>query len=340
MKLDLAVQAERIGPRRLVSIFFGGGTPSLMDPDAVADLIGEARRLFPPSDDVEIALEANPTDAEASRFAALAGAGVERLSLGVQSLDDKALAFLGRNHGAAEARRAIETAGAAFARVSVDLIYARPQQTVAEWTRELREAASSGVGHISPYQLTIEPGTAFDRARSRGRLVTPDETTAAALYDATQETLSDLGFDAYEVSNHARDATQRSRHNLAVWRGGEYLGVGPGAHGRVIVGTQRRAPRGARALGDYVERVSRAGVGLDVDEALSPREIAEEAAMLGLRRAEGAPFEGLAPLGLGPDDARVRDLEDAGLIRVADGRLAATAAGRRVLDALVRTLLV
>jgi coproporphyrinogen III oxidase-like Fe-S oxidoreductase len=202
-----------------------------MDPAQVARVIETAKALWTPVDDLEISLEANPTDAETDRFEALAAAGVARLSLGVQALNDQALALLGRNHDAGSARRAIAVAAKAFPRLSADLIYARPGQTVEAWSAELAELLAYGPEHVSPYQLTIEHGTAFDRAVGRGKLVVPDEDLAAALFETTQSVLEAAGFDAYEVSNHARGEAARSRHNLVYWRGHDYVGVGPGAHG-------------------------------------------------------------------------------------------------------------
>lgn len=340
MRADLAEQAARLGPRRLVSVFLGGGTPSLMDPAAAAGLIAEARRLFPPAGAVEVTLEANPTDAEADRFAAFAAAGVGRLSLGVQALDDAALAFLGRNHDAAAARRAAQAAARTFARLSIDLIYARPGQTPEAWAAELGEAIDWGAEHVSPYQLTIEPETAFGRAVRRGTLVPPDEDAAAALYETTQAVLEGAGFEAYEVSNHARGAAARSAHNLAVWRGVEYLGVGPGAHGRLELGGARTATRAEARIGDYVDRVETTGVGWAEATAYAPAEAAEERLMLALRTAEGAPLELLADLGLDPAAEPAAALVEGGFLAVRDGRIAATAAGRPVLDALIRRLLV
>ncbi len=206
---DLSAQAERLGPRRLTSIFFGGGTPSLMDPDWTGEIVSTARRLFQPAADLEVTLEANPTDAEAGRFAAFADAGVNRLSLGVQSLDDDALAFLGRNHDAAAARRAAAVARRAFPRLSIDLIYALPTQTAAAWRAALAEALTLGPEHVSAYQLTLEPGTAFDRAVRRGRWAPPQDDPAGELYETTQAVLGAAGFDAYEVSNHARGVPAR-----------------------------------------------------------------------------------------------------------------------------------
>ena len=336
---DLAAQAALIGPRRLESIFFGGGTPSLMAPEAVAAVIARAKTLFPGGDGIEITLEANPTDAEAGRFAALADAGVTRLSLGVQALDDAALRFLGRNHSAAEARRAAEMAGRAFDRLSIDLIYARPCQSVQAWAAELRTALDWGFEHVSPYQLTIEPRTAFGLAAARGTLVVPDEDLAAALYETTQEVLGAAGFEAYEVSNHARGDAARSAHNLHVWRGGEYLGVGPGAHGRLRLDGARTATIAHRKIGDYIAGVA-AGTPWAEREALDARAEAEERLMLGLRVSEGVDVGLLAPLGLAVGDARVGPLVEGGFLQVRDGRIAATAAGRPVLDAVLRGLLV
>jgi len=336
---DLEAQAARLGPRSLVSVFFGGGTPSLMDPDAAGRIVETARRLFPAGPGLEVTLEANPTDAEAGRFHAFAASGVNRLSLGVQSLDDAQLAFLGRNHSAAEARRATETARAAFPRLSVDMIYARPGQTVAAWTAELEAALELGAEHVSPYQLTIEEDTAFARAVARGQWSPPDGDTGADLYDATQAVLAAAGFDAYEVSNHAMGDEARSTHNLEIWRGAEYVGVGPGAHGRLVLDGQRTATRAARGIGDYVARVREAGVGWDEAETLDPVAAAEERLLLGLRIREGVPLAQVAVLGLDPAAAHIRRLIGAGLIDIDARRIRVTDAGRLVLDRLLAELL-
>ncbi len=333
---DLAGQAALIGPRRLVSVFFGGGTPSLMPPDVAAQLIGQAVRLWPPGSPVEVTLEANPRDHE--RFADFAAAGVQRLSLGVQSLDDDALAFLGRDHDAAEARRALAAALAAFPRVSIDLIYARPGQTPAAWAAELAEAAALGAEHISPYQLTIEPGTAFGRAAGRGRLKVPDEDAALALYETTQDVLEGAGFEAYEVSNHTRGRNARSRHNLAVWGGIEYVGVGPGAHGRIQIDGARVATVAARRAGDYIAAVAGAGLGFASREPLSAHEEAEERLLLGLRTSEGVRWSALRPLGLQPAHPLVGDLVAGGWLASGPATLIATAKGRTVLDHLIARL--
>jgi putative oxygen-independent coproporphyrinogen III oxidase len=331
---DLAAQAAEAGPRDLVSIFFGGGTPSLMAPGQVAGIIAAARAAFSASGALEVTLEANPTDAEAGRFAAFAEAGVNRLSLGVQALDDASLAFLGRNHGAEEAKRAAALAACLFPRLSLDLIYARPGQTEAAWTRELRQAAALGAEHISPYQLTIEPGTAFDRAVRRGTLTPADPDLGARLYETTQDVLQAEGFEAYEVSNHARGPEARSRHNLVYWRGEDYLGVGPGAQGRLTLSGARQATEAIPAIPAYIARVSEHGTGLAARETLAAVEAAEERLLMGLRTLEGVPLAELAPLPL----SRLPDLEAAGFVRTAEGRLFATARGRPVLNRVIEEL--
>lgn len=332
---DLQAQAGLIGSRRLASIFLGGGTPSLMAPEAVAAVIARIRSLFRAEGPVEVTLEANPTDAEAGRFAALRDAGVNRLSLGVQSLDDDALRFLGRNHSAQEARRAIALAAAAFDRLSIDLIYARPGQSVADWTQELRTAVDLGFEHVSPYQLTLEATTAFGRALARGILVPPDEDLAAALYETTQAVLSDAGFEAYEVSNHARGIAARSAHNIHVWRGGDYLGIGPGAHGRLTLDGVRTATVAQRKIGAYVAAVAAASSWVE-RESLDDAGAAEERLLLGLRTVEGAPMAAVERLGIG---TRVDGLVEDGFLTVAGGRVVATETGRPVLDAVLKVLL-
>jgi oxygen-independent coproporphyrinogen-3 oxidase len=335
---DLEAQAALTGPRRLASIFFGGGTPSLMDPAAVARIIERARALFDPRGPIEITLEANPTDAEADRFAALAAAGVNRLSMGVQALDDASLKLLGRNHSADEARRAVAVAARAFPRLSIDLIYARPDQTVADWRAELSEALDLGFEHVSPYQLTIEPTTAFGRAFARGTLIPPDEDLAAELYETTQGVLEAAGFDAYEVSNHARGVAARSAHNLHVWRGGDYVGVGPGAHGRLTLDGVRTATVAHRSIMDYISGVASAAPWTERD-GQSPLDAAEERLLLGLRTVEGVSLADLAALDLSPDRDRLADLLSDGFLRLEHDRIAATATGRPLLDAALKALL-
>ncbi|MBL8553134.1 MAG: coproporphyrinogen III oxidase [Phenylobacterium sp.] len=335
---DLSAQRELSGARELVSVFFGGGTPSLMEPAAVGEIVAAARRLWTPRDDLEVSLEANPTDAEADRFAALADAGVNRLSLGLQSLDDAALRFLGRNHDAAEGLRAAEAAAKAFPRLSVDLIYALPDQTPGAWRAELEAAVALGAEHVSPYQLTIEEGTAFARAVRRGRFAPPDDEAGADLYDTTQAVLEQHGFHAYEVSNHARGEGARSRHNLVYWRGWDYVGVGPGAHGRVTLGGAREATEAADRPADYIRRVGETGVGFASRETLTPAEAAAERLLSGLRIADGVPFADLAALGLEPGHATVQHLVELGLVTADAGRLQATPDGRRVLDRVTAEL--
>lgn len=334
---DLAAQRALTGPRRLVSVFFGGGTPSLMDPAAVARVIETARRLWDAARDLEISLEANPTDGETGRFAALAGAGVNRLSLGVQALDDASLAFLGRNHDAAAARRAAETAARLFPRLSLDLIYARPGQTPDLWAEELRRALDWGPEHLSPYQLTIEQGTAFDRAVRRGSFRPADEALGAALYETTQTVLEAAGFDAYEVSNHARGEAARSRHNLVYWRGRDYVGAGPGAHGRLTLAGARTATTAARGIDAYIRRVADTGVGFEA-ETLSPLEAAEERLLMGLRIDEGVGWDEVGALELSPDAPVVQALVAEGLLADDTARLRATRDGRLVLDWLTGRL--
>jgi oxygen-independent coproporphyrinogen-3 oxidase len=333
---DLAAQAELTGPRQLASIFFGGGTPSLMDPAWAAEIVAQAGRLWTPAPDLEVTLEANPTDAEARAFERFAQAGVTRLSLGLQALDDAALAFLGRNHDAAAGRRAAEAARAAFPRLSLDLIYARPGQAPEAWARELREAVGLGAEHVSPYQLTIEAGTAFERAVRRGRWRPPDEALGAALFETTQAVLGEAGFDAYEVSNHAKGAAARARHNLGYWRGWDYVGAGPGAHGRITTPAGREATCAAARPADYIARVAETGLGFESRTALAPREVAEERILSGLRITEGVALSEVAALEIPP--GRIAGLVELGLLADAPGRLRATPAGRLVLDRLTAEL--
>ena len=329
---DLRAQRELTGDRRLVSIFLGGGTPSLMDPAWAAELIALARALWSPDDPVEVTLEANPTDAEADHFAAFAQAGVDRLSLGLQALDDASLALLGRNHDAASARRAATLAAKTFPRLSLDLIYARPNQTPQAWREELSEAIDLGAEHLSPYQLTIEAGTAFDRAVRRGQLVPPGEDLAAELFETTQSVLETAGFTAYEVSNHARGQAARSRHNLVYWTGTDYVGVGPGAHGRLTRHGVRIATHAHAKPADYIAAVRQDGAGFATQERLTPIEVAEERLLAGLRIEQGVSFDEVHALGLSPVHPEVGELIAAGLLAPDPDRLRATPAGRLILD--------
>jgi oxygen-independent coproporphyrinogen-3 oxidase len=330
---DLAANAALTGPRRLASIFLGGGTPSLLAPEQVAAIVAAARDLWDADPDLEVTLEANPTDAEAARFAGFAEAGVDRLSLGVQSLRDETLRFLGRNHDVAAARRATACALATFPRVSLDLIYAVPGQSPAAWADELREAIALGAEHISPYQLTIETGTAFERATRRGILRPPPADLGADLYDVTQSLLVGAGFESYEISNHARGAVARSRHNLIYWRGHDYVGVGPGAHGRLTLADGRFATAAPRDIADYVTRVRQTGGGAAL-ERLDAREIALERLLMGLRTDEGVDLTDLAALDIPP--SRWPDLDR--WVRLAGGRARLTAVGRPLLDRIAAEL--
>jgi oxygen-independent coproporphyrinogen-3 oxidase len=342
LRTELAHEAARLGPRRLTSIFFGGGTPSLLSPESIAQLIEDARAAFVPTPDMEITLEANPTSIEAGRFRAYAAAGVNRVSIGVQALEAAALAFLGREHSAAQAVAAVELARATFPRLSFDLIYARPGQELAAWRAELRDALALAADHLSLYQLTIEAGTKFHTLYGRGAFTLPDDELAAALYEATAEEAARYGLAPYEISNYARPGGE-SRHNLTYWRYEEYAGIGPGAHGRVTLDGQLTATsrhRGPEAWADLVER---AGTGQTHMETLAPRERGREALLMGLRLAEGISLPRFAArTGLALDDAIdlavQRDLIAAGFLVRDEQRLAATAAGRRRLDALLPEL--
>jgi oxygen-independent coproporphyrinogen-3 oxidase len=342
LRRELAWEAARLGPRRLGSIFFGGGTPSLMAPETVAALIEDARALFAAEDDLEITLEANPTSVEAARLAAFREAGVNRLSLGVQALDDGALAALGRRHDAGEAMAALEHARAVFPRLSFDMIYARPGQDLAAWRAELRRALGLAADHLSLYQLTIEPGTAFEALHRRGEIVLPDEELATALYDATAEECARFGLAAYEISNYARPGAE-SRHNLAYWRYGDYAGIGPGAHGRVTIGGTLRATRRHRAPEPWAERVEHDGHGSTEEEIVAPRDRAREALLMGLRLAEGIDLAWFAArTGVALADAVDGEILaaciEAGYVVEGDARLCATVEGRRRLDALLPRL--
>ena len=342
LRTELAWEAARLGRRPLGSIFFGGGTPSLMEPHLVADLVADATALFDPLPDLEITLEANPTSVEAGRLAAFAQAGVNRASLGVQSLDPDALALLGRQHSAAQAAAALETARRIFPRLSFDLIYARPGQSLPAWQAELDRALSLCADHLSLYQLTIEPGTVFEGMHRRGELALPDDEAAAALYLATAERAARHGLAPYEVSNYARPGAE-SRHNLAYWRYGDYAGIGPGAHGRVSLGDQLLATRRHRAPEPWADRVERQGHGSTAEEAVEPADRAREMLLMGLRLAEGidaarfAARTGVAlPDALDADTLRRALQED--YVTFDGARLAATAEGRLRLDALLPAL--
>ena len=336
---DLASEARRPGKAPITSVFFGGGTPSLMPPALVASVLARADALFGLAPDVEITLEANPSSVEAANFAALAAVGVNRVSLGIQSLDDGALRLLGRLHSAREALDALATAQAHFGRVSIDLIYARPGQTPDSWQRELERALGFGTEHISLYQLTIEPGTRFATDVRRGALVPLDDDAGADLFALTRELTTAAGLPAYEISNHARPGCE-SRHNLAYWQYRDYAGIGPGAHGRRggLATVRHKKPE------NYLAAVERQGHGLAEERALPLREQAEEALMMGLRLAAGVDLGALSQrFGLARDtmiDARKLALYGAqGLVREDGPRLIVTDAGMPLLDALLPELI-
>lgn len=336
-----AAAAER---RTIGSVFFGGGTPSLMEPETVAALIDRIAARWRVAHDVEITLEANPNSAEQSRFAAFRAAGVNRLSLGVQALDDASLAALGRGHSAAEALAAVALAARTFDRYSFDLIYARPRQSRAAWEVELRRAIAIAGDHLSLYQLTVEPGTAFAARHARGELVLPAEHDAAELYEATQAMLEDAGLAAYEISNHARPGGE-CRHNLAYWRYEDYVGVGPGAHGRLTLDGFKTATRQERAPETWLASVERTGHASAERRALAPGESGQEALMMGLRLSEGIDPASFARRTATSLDSAIsahalaRLVEGGFIVRRTDGGLAATPAGRRVLNAVLAELM-
>ena len=324
---DLAHEAD-VGPTRpLTSIFFGGGTPSLMPPETVAAIIEAAERHWGFADDVEITLEANPSSVEAARFQGLALAGVNRISLGLQALDDEALRFLGRAHDVAEGLGALDTAQEAFNRVSFDLIYALPGQSLPDWEKVLARALSFGTGHLSLYQLTIEPGTRFAAMAARGELVPTDPDHGADLFETTRAMTAAAGLPAYEISNHARRG-QESRHNLTYWRYGDYLGVGPGAHGR----REGVATARARKPENWLTRIDRDGQGIELEEALSPDTQQREALVMGLRLDEGLARSRTDPA---VDQRAVERLCAMGLVEQTQERLRVTPSGMLLLDAIL-----
>jgi putative oxygen-independent coproporphyrinogen III oxidase len=332
---DMAHEAMIVPGRPLSSIFFGGGTPSLMPPATVAALIGAAERHWGFAPGIEITLEANPSSVEAARFADLASAGVNRVSLGLQSFDDAALAFLGRAHGAAEGLAALDTAQAHFGRVNFDLIYALPGQGVAEWAAMLTRAIGLGTGHLSLYQLTIEPGTRFATLHAQGKLAATDPDHAADLFETTRAISGAAGLPAYEVSNHAR-AGEESRHNLTYWRYGDYLGIGPGAHGR----RRAQATVRHRKPENWLSAVAARGEGIATEEELAPETRATEALLMGLRLDEGIDLARLAARTGLPEDvlvdrAAVARLSGLGFVEPAGERLRVTPEGMLLLDAIL-----
>jgi len=336
---EVAQTADRTPGRTVSSIFLGGGTPSLMEPATVGAILDAVAGHWNVAPDAEITMEANPSSVEAERFRGYRAAGVNRVSLGVQALNDVDLRFLGRLHDVAEARKAIDIARATFPRISFDLIYARPGQTSDAWARELGAALELAADHLSLYQLTIEDDTPFAALRKAGKLRIPDEETAAELYAVTRETCAAAGMPAYEISNHARPGAE-CRHNLVYWRYGEYAGIGPGAHGRLKLRDGRHATATERVPEAWLARVEERGDGLTVDDILTPEEEGDELLLMGLRLEEGidvARYEALAGRELDPE--QLADLVAHGMVeRTVDGRVRATREGFFVLDAVVADL--
>ena len=342
LKAELAWEAARLGRREVGSIFFGGGTPSLMAPESVAALIEQAGQLFDLAPEIEITLEANPTSIEAGRFAAYRAAGVNRVSIGVQSFEPEALRFLGRQHNAEQAIAAIELGARIFPRISFDLIYARPGQTRTAWRAELRQALDLAADHLSLYQLTIEDGTKFANLYMRGDFTLPDEDEAEALYDITAEESARYGLQRYEVSNYAKIGGE-SRHNLTYWRYGDYAGIGPGAHGRLLMGADMLATTRHRSPERWLDVVAQHGHGTTLEELVPSPDRAREALIMGLRLRDGiqasvfAARTGVALIdALEPDI--LADCVSEGYLTYTDHHLAATAQGLKKLDALLPAL--
>ncbi|MBS3649091.1 coproporphyrinogen III oxidase [Pseudaminobacter sp. 19-2017] len=337
--LEMASMRQRTGPRTVTSIFLGGGTPSLMEPGTVGAVLDAVAKHWTVPRDIEVTLEANPSSVEAERFRGYRAAGVNRVSLGVQALNDPDLRFLGRLHNVEEALTAIRLARETFPRLSFDLIYARPGQTPEAWETELNEAIDHAVDHLSLYQLTIEEGTRFHALHAAGKIVMPDLDLAAELYELTQEVTAARGLPAYEISNHARPGAE-SRHNLTYWRYGEYVGVGPGAHGRFIEHGRRIVTVAEKVPETWLNLVEARGHGVVDGEVLNRTEEADEFLLMGLRLVEGIDldrYERLSGSGLSPE--RMSILQQEGLIApVGNSRLRATPAGMVVLNAVVADL--
>jgi putative oxygen-independent coproporphyrinogen III oxidase len=336
---EIATTAERVRGRTVSTIFFGGGTPSLMQPATIAGVLNSIARQWRVAPDAEITLEANPTSVETTRFRGYRAAGVNRVSLGVQALDDRVLAELGRTHSAREALDAVAIARSIFGRYSFDLIYARPNQEPQAWANELRTALNEAGEHLSLYQLTIEPDTPFAALHAAGKLRLPDEDTARALYDTTQDVCAASGLPAYEISNHARPGGE-CRHNLVYWRAHEYAGIGPGAHGRLDIDGDRHATATEKRPETWLNRVESDGHGLVTDDILTGEERGDEFLLMGLRLAEGidvAHYTAIAGRTLDP--VRIAMLREHGLIETTpEGRLRVTLPGFPVLDAVVADL--
>ena len=340
---ELEHAAREAPGRQVETMFFGGGTPSLMDPETVGGLIARVRELWNCAPEIEITLEANPTSVEAGRFAALAEAGVNRVSLGLQALDTSSLAFLGREHSVDEALAALDTARRHFNRYSFDLIYSRPGQTPEAWANELERALALAGEHLSLYQLTIERGTRFFTDQARGAFALPPEDDAAAMFEHTQARLEAAGLPSYEISNHARPGAS-CRHNLIYWRYQDYVGVGPGAHGRFAEGAGKRATRRASGPEAWLDKVEREGHGTAETSLIAGRDMVDEALMMGLRLRDGiercqfASVTGADPVEV-VGAAKLEPLRRAGLIETDATHLRATAAGRQRLNALLERLI-
>jgi len=337
-ELEWVKTAQGNAVPEVASVFFGGGTPSLMSGKSTATILDSIARLWPMTKGAEITLEANPASADAAHFRDYRSAGVNRVSLGVQALNDADLKFLGRLHDVAEAKAALKMAMAAFDRVSLDLIYARPRQTAKAWRAELAEALAFGTDHLSLYQLTIEPATPFATLAREGALVIPDDDSAAALFELTQEMSEAAGRPAYEISNHARPG-QECRHNLIYWRYGDYAGVGPGAHGRLVLNGERVATAAERLPERWQEKVAREGHGYVELQRIGDSDAAREHLLMNLRLSEGfdlADYEARWAVSL--DRSRIADLAETDLVRLEKGRLAATARGRLVLNSVIAAL--
>lgn len=325
--------------RLLGSVFFGGGTPSLMDPKAVDQIMDRIRRNWNVANDFEVTMEANPTSVEANRFKAYRAAGIDRVSLGIQALNDPDLKALGRLHSAAEARAALEIAHATFDRVSFDLIYARQNQSLDQWRDELAEAISYGATHMSLYQLTIEQGTAFGDRFNLGKLRgIPDDDVAADMFELTQTMMADAGLPAYEVSNHALPG-QEARHNLTYWRGGDYLGIGPGAHGRVTLAGMRWATETPLSPALWLNQVEKTGSGAGTSEALSVEDQDTEYVMMSLRTAEGADLGRLSRASQDILSNKINGLEESSLLNKVKNRISIPPVKRILINAILKELL-
>jgi oxygen-independent coproporphyrinogen-3 oxidase len=339
LQTEIATTAARVPGRTVSTIFFGGGTPSLMQPSSVQAILDSIAKHWSVAPDVEVTLEANPTSVEATRFRGFRAAGVNRVSLGVQALDDGALKELGRLHSAQEALDAVAIARANFERYSFDLIYARPRQTLDDWSAELKRAIGEAAEHLSLYQLTIEPDTPFAGLHAAGKLAVPGDDLARDLYDLTQSICDDAGLPVYEISNHARPGAE-CRHNLVYWRGHDYAGIGPGAHGRLTIDGRRYATETGKRPEAWLRQVEETASGLTVNEKLAPSEVGDEFLLMGLRLAEGIDPQRFTQLaGRTLDPKRISFLREGGAVETThDGRLRVTQSGFPLLDAVVADL--